>query len=217
MEREKDLLFALIKYLVAHGYPEEALVFEWKVDSRHMVDLAVIEPTTNKPIALFELKRQKNPQTFEMAIRQLEAYSKAVGDDQIPTYIVFPGEGTPPFEMYHLKKNISQKEPQDTSQIERVPDYSFLKSSKIKKEILETEKKRKSTLDWFQVICSILAIALMVLLCFEFAGKLKLTPERLVLIGAIIGLIIVPVASKLKILGVEFERYNKEDKHKNDD
>jgi hypothetical protein len=217
MEREKDLLVALIKHLTAHGYPEEALVFEWKVGGKHMVDLAVIEPTTNKPIALFELKRQKNPQTLEMATRQLEAYTKALGDDQIPTYIVFPGEGTPPFEMYHLKRSISENKHELTTQIERVPDYSVLKSSKINKEILETEKKRKSTLDWFQVVCSLLAIALIALLIFEFSGKVKLTPERLVLIGAIIGLIVVPVASKLKILGVEFERYKKEDRPKNVD
>jgi len=104
-----------------------------------------------------------------------------------------------------------------TTQIERVPDYSVLKSSKINKEILETEKKRKSALDWFQVVCSLFAIALIALLILEFSGKVKLTPERLVLIGAIIGLIVVPVASKLKILGVEFERYKKEDRPKNVD
>jgi len=108
MEREKDLLVALIRYLAAHGYPEKALVLDWGVGGKHMVDLAVIEPTTNKPIALFELKRQKNPETLEMATRQLEAYTKALGDDQIPTYIVFPGEGTPPFEMYHLKRSVSK-------------------------------------------------------------------------------------------------------------
>jgi len=54
--REKDLLFSLIKYLTSHGYPEEALALEWKVGQKYRVDLAVIEPVTNKPIALFELK-----------------------------------------------------------------------------------------------------------------------------------------------------------------
>lgn len=214
MEREEDLLLSLINYLTAHGYPEEALVFEWRVGHRHRVDLAVIEPTTNKPIALFELKREKSSQTLNMAIRQLETYTKALGDDQVPTYIVFPREGSPPFEMYHLKRNDSESKEELTTKIERVPDYSVLKSSKVRKEILETERQRKSTLDWFQVVCWILAIALAVLLGFEFSGRVKLTPERLVLIGAIIGLIIVPVASKLKILGVEFERYKKEDSPK---
>lgn len=217
MEREKGLLVSLIEYLTAHGYPEETLVFDWKVDATHKVDLAVIEPTSNKPIALFELKRQNNPQTLNMAIRQLQAYAKALGDDQIPTYIVFPAEGTPPFEIFFLRRSISEDNHELTAQIERIPDYSVMKSSKIRKEILEAEKKRKSTLDWFQVICFLLSIALVVLLVLEFLGKVKLTPERLVLIGAIIGLIVVPVASKLKILGVEFERYKKEDRPKKGD
>jgi hypothetical protein len=212
MEREKDLLLALIGYLTSHGYPEESLVLEWRVGEKLRVDLAVIEPTTNKPIALFELKREKNPATLNMAVRQLEAYTRALPENQVvPTYIVFPNNSDPPFEIYHLRKNHSDANGELTARIDRVPDYSVLKSSKIRKEILETEKQRKSTLDGFQVVCWILAVGLVALLGCEFAGWVKLSPERLILIGALIGLIIVPVASKLKILGVEFERYRKED------
>jgi predicted nucleic acid-binding Zn ribbon protein len=201
-----------MEYLTAHGYPEEALVFEWKIDARHMVDLAVIDPTTNRPIALFELKRRKNPQNLSMATRQLAAYKKALGDDQVPTYIVFPAEGIPPFEMYHLKKDASESNELFDTQIERVPDYSVMKNSAISKEILKTERQRRSTLDWFQVMCYLLAGAVVLLVVLDFLGIVRITPERLTLIGIIIALIIVPVASKLKILGMEFERRKKEEK-----
>jgi len=44
------------------------------------------------------------------------------------------------------------------------------------------------------------------LLVLDYFGTIKVTVERLALIGAIVGLIIIPFAEKLKILGVEFER-----------
>jgi len=113
-----------------------------------------------------------------------------------------------------LDTDDSHTDKENVSQVEQLPEYLTLKNSKVRKEIFETEQLQKSTLDWFQIICWILAAGILVLLILEFTEKIKLTPERLVLIGIIIGLIVVPVASKLKILGVEFERYKKEDTSK---
>jgi len=103
MEREINVLYSLIEFLISHGYPENSLALEWNISRGYKVDLAVVDPDTNKPIALFEIKRRKTEESTKMAIRQLETYSKVLGDEQVPTYIVFGRDGDPPFEIYYLK------------------------------------------------------------------------------------------------------------------
>lgn len=186
---------------------------EWRLGDRHRVDLAVIEPTTNKPIALFELKRENNQRTFQMAKHQLEAYSQALGDEKVPTYIVFPKDGEPPFELYSLKSEETANDEYSTTKIDKIPDYSLLKSTKIRKESIEKEKQRKRTFNWFQLVCFIIALALAGLLYLDHIEKWKLNTERLVLIGIVIGLVVVPFASKLKVLGLEFERFQSKEEN----
>jgi hypothetical protein len=43
---------------------------------------------------------------------------------------------------------------------------------------------------------------------------MNITPGRIALIGTIVGLIIIPFASKLRILGFEFERLKEKEKTK---
>ncbi len=212
MEREKDLLLLLINFLLAHGYPKDSLAMEWPIGKKYRVDLAVIDPDTNKAIALFELKRRKNDESQKMALRQLETYSKALGDEQVPTYMVFGKEGDPPFEIYHLQKESFEESEDQTIKIEKVPDFSLFKSSKINQSIHQTTTKRETTLNTFNIVCWLLALLVLILLLLDFLDILCIDPERLALIGAIIALIIIPFTSKLKILGVEFERLTEKKK-----
>jgi len=56
MELEKNTFEALIKYLKAHGYPDSSLAIEYQADKKHRIDLAIIDPETNLPIQIFEIK-----------------------------------------------------------------------------------------------------------------------------------------------------------------
>ncbi len=210
--QESVLQSKLVDYLVTRGYPKDSLAGGWKIGQKYRADLVVIESVTNKPIAIFELKRIKNKETLNSAISQLLNYKKALEDEQVLLFLVFPNTDNSTFEFFLLDENKNAKINEESLKlVEQIPEYAVLKNSKISKEISKKEEQQKSTLDWFQVICWVLAAAILILLVLEFTEKIKLTPERLVLIGIIIGLIVVPVASKLKILGVEFERYKKED------
>lgn len=206
MERDEDLLISLINFLIAHGYPKDSFALEWSIGGGYRVDLAVIDPDTNKAIALFELKREKTQGSFNMALRQFENFSKVLGDEKVPIYVVFGKEGEPPFEIYYLQEEVSAKEKSQPIKISKVPDFTIFKSSKISQEISKKEENRKTTMNWFQIVCWIIAFLVLVLLILDFFNILVITPERLAIIGVIAGLIIIPFASKLKILGVEFER-----------
>jgi len=212
MERDEDLLLSLIGFLLAHGYPKESLVIEWPIDKRYRADLAVIDPDTNKALALFELKRRKTNDSLKMALKQLETFSKALGDEQVPTYAVFGKDGDPPFEIFYLPKPGFEESEAELIGTNKVPDFSTFKISKITKTIAQTLEKRKATLNSFQILCWIAAFFASVLLLLDFLNILDITPERLALIGIIVGLIVIPFASKLKILGIEFERLTEKKK-----
>jgi len=202
MEREHDLLKALIDYLIKHGYPKDSFVLEWKVGNR-IIDLAVIERITNKPVALFELKRRKNQETINIAINQLRAFTMELGNEQIPIYVVFPSIGKLPFEIY----NIKDLQENQIEEIERVPDFDFLENTFKKKEIIKVKKKEKDTIDIFATICWMASVLVAVLFVLNLLNeRIQITYIDLSLIGVVIALAILPFSSKLKFLGIEFNR-----------
>lgn len=76
----------------------------------------------------------------------------------------------------------------------------FLRSHKMK-----ASNERKKVIDWFCIVCWICAIAMAILVCL----KIPLSNSELILIGATIGLILLPFASKFKFFGFEFVRLSK--------
>ena len=205
MERDEELLISLINFLLAHGYPKDSLAMEWPIGGRYRVDLAVVEPDTNKAVALFELKRKETEETLSMAFKQLVSYSESLGVETVPLYAVFGKKGDPPFNIYYLQKKTKECDLQ-LLQVKKVPDFSIFKSSKIRQAISQTAAKRATVFNWFQFVCWIMALIVAVLLILNFLNKLEINPEQLALIGVIVALIIIPFASELKILGIEFKR-----------
>ena len=76
--------------------------------------------------------------------------------------------------------------------------------------LLVYERKRENTLNYFQVICWVVAFLLFIVLLLDILKIVSMTPERLALVGGIVALVIIPFAKKLRILGVEFERLSKD-------
>lgn len=209
MERDIDLLRIVADFLISHGYPEESIILEWKIAARFRVDMAIIDNKSKKAIALFEFKRQKSKQAENMAIEQLKTYSRIIGDNTIPTYIVFGTEFSPYFELYFLTEengNVVLK------LIPQFPSFSNFRNNFISKSITKTAQDKKRTFNWFWFICWILALIIATLLFLDFKKCITITAERLGIIAIIVGLIIVPFARKLSILGLEFERLQEEKK-----
>ncbi|MCK5708754.1 MAG: hypothetical protein KAI43_13990 [Candidatus Aureabacteria bacterium] len=70
MELEKNTFEALVNYLKSHGYPESSLAIEYKAGKRYRIDLAIIDPETNIPIQIFEIKSKDNRSIREFGKRQ---------------------------------------------------------------------------------------------------------------------------------------------------
>ena len=203
MEKDEELQDIVVAYLVSHGYPEESIILEWKISDKYRVDLAVLDNNSKSPIALFEFKRHRDQRTENMAIEQLKTYANVLGDNTIPCYVVFGHELDPYFELFFLTK-VDGKD--SLKPIVQVPSFTNVKNNSISKNIAKTTKEKKRTFNWFKFICWILALLIALLLFFDFNGCIVISAERLGIIAIIVGLIIVPFARKLSILGLEFER-----------
>jgi len=234
--KENDVITQLINFLQEQNIPKNAIVVEWPIGKGRRVDLAIIDPDINKALALFEIKNIKNEKNLDSARIQLEKYSKILGDLMVPLYIVFP-QGTPPgIELIQLNQTIFEKEEKnlqhifDEVSISNIPEYSILKQSRLEKDIEITQEKKETEFENINKICLSFAGFLNFILFLDIFISLYsfilypseslltfsiLTINRLILIAIIVGLIIIPYASKLKILNfIEWEAKNELDKEK---
>jgi hypothetical protein len=107
MELAKGILKALLDYLIAHGYPQNTFAVEYQI-GQFRVDLAIIDPETDIPIQIFEIKPDKNEHSRELGRKQLENFLTEL-KQSIPAYLVFPKESEPYFEIepYQVKGDFS--------------------------------------------------------------------------------------------------------------
>ena len=93
------------------------------------------------------------------------------------------------------------------------PTFASLSSdiTASKKDTLQQAKKTAT--DHFMLTCWILAFVMAAITIADFTLELDgvklISSTRLTLIGIVVALVIIPFAQKLKILGIEYERWNK--------
>jgi len=206
MEQNRDTLNALIEYLCAHGYPASSIAVEFPA-GRKRADLAVVDPDTKEVVAVFELKMERNPRSEKFGREQLRTYLQALGNPAVPAYLVFDNPGqTPPFEIERVRPEpCAPDEPESSS----VPNFQVLQKSRQSTAVAEKKTEKKTALDKFLIACWVCALITGVLLLIDIFSEFKISQQQLALFGATIALIIIPFASKLKVLGVEFERLRK--------
>lgn len=206
VNRNPELLNEFSEFLREHGYPEDAIVLNWRISSQYVVDLAVIDPETDTPVALIETKRDPTTGSLNLAGQQLATFSEELGDDNISLYVVFPStRENERFRMYRYVPATDEGE-EASYELELVPSFELLRGSYKTRKGAELRRQRKSNLANFQVICFALAFASAVLLVLDFNKVLRVTPQRLILIGISCTFLILPYAGKLNFLGWEFQR-----------
>lgn len=206
MELERNAMKEFINYLKEHGYPENSLATEYAINSRLRADLVVIDPLTSIPIMIFELKSQKTKHLVEIGKEQLRMFLKALPDSTIPAYLVFPKVDQPYFEV--LRVNLCNDNTTETENIDSI-DYNSQRIARLSEKAKKTETEKKETIDNFRILAWVLAALMAVLLALKKIFSFGLDATDLLLVGGVVGLALIPFASKAKFLGIEFERYSK--------
>lgn len=208
MELEKSTLNSLIKYLKKHNYPAESFALNYKIAGKY-IDLAIIDPDTKIPIIIFEIKSTKNEHSAEFGRKQLESYLKFMPDMSIPMYLVFPKDEPPFFEVQRIKyETEGTQEIKGTIAIESELDFLMQRQARVSEKIEHNYMERVETVTLFKWLCWILAVLVLGIGIIKKLKIINIDSTDLVLIGAFIGLILLPFVSRLKFLGIEFERFS---------
>ena len=198
-----------IRFLIEKGYPEECIAVEYAIDSRERIDVAVLDLDYGTPIQIFELKSVRNSKTKERGEAQLKKYLKLLGNENIPAYLVFPGEKE--FDVIRvndcpLKVNSNEGVSDCENDNSVALNYHGQKIARRAESIKGIKKKKDETIDFFKIVCWILAFLLLVLFFLKHLDYIHLDNGDLALIGVVVALILAPSAQKIKVLGIEYER-----------
>ncbi len=212
MQLEIETGNKLIEYLKSHGYPENSIAVEYKIGENYRVDIAILDQRKNIPIQLFEIKSRKTPEMINRGKEQLKNYLSVFNNKNIPTYLVFPKKDEPYFQIENINLYEQNDDKNEEEQYSITFNYSAQRVARINEEASIIKKEKVKVIDTFKIICWIVSGCVFTI---GFLSKLKLfdiSATDLSIIGTSIALIIIPYASKLKILGIEFERLVKEEK-----
>lgn len=212
MELEKETLVALIRYLEEHGYPPDSFAVEFPI-GKYRADLAIIDPGTKEPTALFKIKQDRSSAMEAMGRRQFERFVSGLDAKSIPIYLVFGREGSPPFE-------IDRVSPSETVAVESriqptresILDFEIIRRSAYNLAVKAKKDVKNRQVDRFMAVWLILAAFVLALFFADIFGRISISATRLTLLAIFTGLVLTPFASKIKFALLEFERLPKEDK-----
>ncbi len=200
---EYSLRRELIKLLISKGYPESSFNFEWK-QGMLGYDLAILDPCSSELLAIFELKVESAVVVSTEKLREkIKKYAALVSKVSVPLYIVSAVQGGNLFAIHKLIYQTKESNFPEFLEVENLSDFNTLKNTVL---VL----KKKEYINWLKIGSWFFSFLFLILLILDWLGKIEVTYPRLVLMGVICGLFLVPYAYKLKILGFEFERLKKE-------
>jgi len=216
MVLHEDTAKSFISYLKEHGYPEESIATEYKIGNNR-IDIAVIDPKTKLPIQIFELKARKNEAIRNMGKKQLQNYLSQLDNENVPAYLVFPSDNEPGFEIESVRKSlnidneiVAEAQSSIISLNNRL-NYIGNRNARISEKVEIVSKQKGKTINALNWICWLSCPIVLIIGILNYLKVLKLTAIDISFLASVIGLLIIPFASKLKILGIELERYKKEE------
>lgn len=198
---EYQLTTKLISLLRSKGYDPSTLRMEWTQDNARF-DLAILDPQSTELLALFEIKLQSRAIVSSADLRKsLAKYANIATKLEVPLYLISAREGS---ESYTINLVTPESRNDEHPIIVDIDSADFPSFVDLKTRIVTD--KRRETMDSFSKLSWCSAIFALILLILDISKLLPMTPSRLMLVGAIIGLLLLPKANRLKILGFEFER-----------
>ena len=186
-------LLSTIDLLKQHGYPLEGVFKEYKVNNL-VTDLAVVEPGSGELLAIIETKTGLK-HVAETADVYAKRYTSA-GINTVPLFLVF---------FNGMEKRVFSIQDGVYREIDDFPPYTDLKNKILSQIVVNKKFIKKEALNGLSWTSRILGGILIILLVCDAVDFYKLSLERLSVIAIITALLLLPFASKLKILGFEFE------------
>lgn len=204
----------LVVFLKTKGFSEKAILYDPEYESpegafRARPDIVIAEPETRDPLAIIEVKAELRPDKKPGILGQVGSYASLFTNS--PTYLVTDGEGPARLSFYRYNRETKDLE---SIPLEMFPSLPALLAERVTAKqaaIGAVRVEREQTSRKFYFLCFGLAFGALGLAVADFIlkqyhGVELMTPTRLALFGAAVGLALVPFVQKFKGLGFEYER-----------
>jgi hypothetical protein len=181
----------------------------------------VVDSDLREPLAFFEVKSKRlNRDNMGKYLAQVQSYAEIDAKGNVPAYLVTPDEKGSGLSFYRFTlEDRSEEDSDDEEQkvlkvsafvevsSDRLPSYDALLARSPRASVKNSVEKTRDTL---QLLCLVMAGILICLLVIDFVlfqHKIEVvTSNRLAILGATIGLVLLPFAQRLSLLGFEYER-----------
>ncbi len=201
MELYKNTANEFVNYLIRHGYPEDCIVFEWGT-KKCAVDVVIVADDLKTPIAAFEIKGVKSNQTITNGISQMKRAAELLSLS-VPMSLVFGTNQKPFFQIVDISDIVYREEEMTVEEIMSTEEsstpiaYKFINSSALGKKMFQKEEYKKDKMDCFGKVCWILMpIFSAIILVLDAIQFYTLTTERLVVLGSLLVVILLPFFSE---------------------
>ena len=211
MSTHSDVEETFISHLKSRDFSEASILREPEFETAYgsivaRPDLVVVDPGSTEPLAIFEVKSQLDARKQHKYLLQIGSYSDLF--PSAPTYLVTSGSGELGFQIYLFDRKsrsfTSIRAEALPSHADLVEAYGASKAA----EVVERKSSRKRASTQLRWICWSLAAVCGALGVADFVWDSKeiLNSSRLAVLGVVVGLVILPFAQRLKLLGFEYER-----------
>lgn len=214
MELHKNTTNSFISYLKQHGYPEKSIATEWGT-KYCMVDIAILADDRKTPVAIYEIKGKKSKATIEQGIRQLSRLRDML-KLSVPMSLVFGLENKPYFEVLDVSDFIYNAKVVDYDYLLEENDflqqpisYKNIQLGVSEKKLLQKQEDRIECFDKLKPLCwGLIPLIASALLYLDAIGKYVLTAERLIVLGTVLIVVLLPFFSEISIKDFSFKRKN---------
>lgn len=215
LARHNELVKKVCDELITIGYPKESIAVEYAVSSYELserIDIAIVDFSSMAVLCVFEVKITKTSfdrNRFSSIEGQLSRYAAKLGISPSYAYLVV-GKDDGSFELFSfdIDEETGCSQFPVPIDIDSLPAYGSLVSTSRLQGLNAKKEEIKKTIDWFKIVCWVCSGAALALLLLDFFSVLVLSVSQLAFFGIFVALLIMPFAQKLKILGIEFERFS---------
>lgn len=211
-----ELEYAFEQELVEKGYPVSRIVKEFGKIPYGIVDFAIVDVDYKTPIAFYEIKSKTAIRNlivrgrFENLILSFQKLCNFYGIT-VSCYLAYKNTDEEKFSVLDLTKYVGgEKLPHDIKilfdEVGDLSSYRYDGSGEVKKVIRRAEVKQRR-IDKIKPICwfvfPLIGLALLVL---DALGIYLFTPMRLIVIGAIVLIVLLPFFSEISIKDISLKR-----------
>lgn len=214
MQLHRNTTEVFINYLKKHNYPDNSIVLEWGTKNCAL-DIAIVADDLVTPIALFEIKGRKTKETISRGIQQLRKAAQTL-EISVPCSLVFDSDTHPFFEVVEITDIVYNDAPIIIEELLSAPpirefvSYSNINGGAVSKVETQKQERKQKTIDRMKLLCwGLFPIVGIVLIGLDAHGTYVLTPLRLILIGAIAILVLVPFFNEITLKDFSFKRKDK--------